>query len=494
MKRLIISIATLTLAVGLMAGPSGFAADLKKITDAGITVSYPDGMEAQAKKVMAMAQSTVKPSLEVHRQAISLLSNVDAMATDITQALGAEEKHDVTRSRLQVFKDKSEAMVSAFSDIRLVRKSDAVATDGIDAGLMQVRYAKDKDEFNMIFDEKDTNPDKIRRSFFPVLVNPDGTLRSENKLEQMALDFLGSGDPMAIAPVQDTISYLIAVPLKIYNPLGRWFNEGVSGYLTRQMVAKHGSKQMNAIAANLFTVSPSAQELKNKVNIMSWPQSPYLNRNPESFDAKLEAARVQYSIEAISGLLAKSEPQALAKIIGALKYTGDPDNDSIFEAIQKATNTDFKPVFMSYVPKKVQDGIASGEPEKLIEKARGLATAKKWPESAAALQQVLEMTPTDVNARLNLAWVDREMGNNLDAELQIFLTAGVLKQQKHSFHLFDATIEGNYVAGRLAILMGNLEAAQLFLEPVLQANPDHTDAKRAMEEIRRIEDAAKGVK
>lgn len=492
MKRLSMLTVALVVVIGLWGGTCLGAENLKQLSTGGITVSYPDGMDAQAKRVMAIAQATIKPSIEVHRQTVALLSNVDSMSTDIAQALGADEKQDRAKMRLQSFRDKSAALVASFSNIKLVRKASAIATDGIDAGLMQVRYAKDKDEFSMVFDEKDTSPDKIKRSFFPVLVNGDGTVRSESKLGQMALDFLGSGEAMAIAPVQDTISYLIAEPLKIYNPFSRWFNEGVSGYLTRQMVAKYGSKQLNTLATSLFTVNSNTQELKSKVNLISWPQVPYQNRDAASFDPKLEAARAQYAIEAISNVLATAGPKALAKIMNGVSYSGNPDTDTICAAIQKATGTDFKSILMTYVPKDVRDGMASGEAAKLVTRAEALVGQKKWTDAAAALRQALEMTPQDANTRLNLAWIEREFGERKDSELQVFLTAGILKQQKHTFHLFAASIEGNYVSGRLAIMMGNLEAAKEFLQPVLELSPGHADAKRAMEEIEKLEAAAKG--
>lgn len=491
MKRLNMLAVALIVAIGLWGGTCPAAENLKQLSSGGITVSYPDGLDAQAKKVMAIAQATIKPSIEVHRQAIALLSDVDSLSTDIAQSLGADEKKDMAKMRLQSFKDKSTALIASFANIRLVKKADAVATEGIDAGLMQVRYAKDKDAFGMVFDEKDASADRLKRSFFPVIINGDGTVRSESKLGQMALDFLGSGEPMAIAPVQDTISYLIAEPLKIYHPFTRWFNEGVSGWLTKQMVAKYDPK-LNGLATSLFSPNAKSEEFRSKVNLLSWPQSPYQNRDAATFDPMLEAARTQYAIEAISNLLATAGPKALPKIMGGVNYAGNPDTDAICAAIQKATDTDFKQVLMGYVPKDVRNGIASGEAPKLITKAEGLAGQKKWTEAAAALRQALEMTPEDANARLNLAWIEREFGERKDAELQIFLTAGVLKQQKHTFHLFEYSIEGNYVCGRLAILMGNLEAARQFLEPVLELKPDHADAKRAMEEIRKLEGTAKG--
>jgi hypothetical protein len=405
--------------------------------------------------------------------------------------LGAEEKKDLARTRLASFKNKSTVLVAAFSNIRLVRKANATAASGIDGGAMQLRYSKEKDEFNVAFDEQDTSPDKLKHSFFPVIVNPDGTIRSEARLGQIALDFLGSGGALAIAPVQDTVSYLIADSLKVYHPLTRWFSEGVSGYVTRQMIAKYAPKLAPA-ANGLFAVSAASQKLRDSVNLYSWPQSAYMSKDPGEFDPKMETARTQYAIEAVSSLVTKAGPQALPKIMGSLNYVGNPDTEAICAAIQKVTGSDFKPTLMSYVPDEIRKGIASGEATKLIAKAEGQVKAKKWQDAAASLRQALEMTPDDVNARLNLAWIEREFGQRKDSELQVFLVAGLCKQQKYSFHLFVYSVEGNYVSGRLAILMGNLEAAKQFLEPVLQYKPNHADAKRAMEEVRKLEETAKG--
>ena len=487
MKRLSIA---LMIAVALAS--QAFAADnLKQLTSGGITVSYPAGLDSQAKKVMAVAQSTIKPAVEVHRQTVALLAVPDSMAGDIAQMLGAGEKKGVAKTHLQSFANKSTALVAAFSSIRLVRKASAVATNGIDAGVLQLRYSKDKDEFNLVLDEQDTSPGKLKRSFFPVIVNSDGTIRSEAKIGQIALDFLGSGSAMAIAPVQDTVSYMIADSLKIYHPLARWFNEGVSGYVTRQVVVKRAPK-LAGLADSIFSVSAKSKQLADKVNLLSWPQPAYQTRS--SLDPALETAKTQYSIEAVSNLLAKAGPQALPKIMADLNYSGNPDTDAICAAIQKATGTDFKPTLMTYVPEEVRADIASGQAAKLVAKAEASVKAKKWQDAATALRQALEMTPDDVNARLNLAWIEREFGERKDSELQVFMVAGLLRQQKYSFHMFVYSVEGNYVMGRLAILMGNLQAARQFLEPVLQYKPNHADAKRAMEEIRKLEDAAKGTK
>lgn len=483
---------TVALIIGLaFSSVACVAVDMKQLSSGGITVSYPPGMEAQAKKVMAIWQTSVKPSIDVQRQTTTLLNDLDGISKDIAQMLGADDKQAPIKTRLESFKTKAQVHTAAFSHIRLVSKGTAVATQGVDASLVQLRYIKEKDEFTLVVDLQEVNPDKLKKSFFPVIVNADGSIRSESKLASMALDFLGAGEAMSVAPVHDTVGYMMAEQLQIYHPFTRWFNEGVSGYITRQVISKYSPK-LNSLVTSLFSVSDRAKAIRPKINLLAWPQLPYQNREKAVFDPVCETAATQYSIEVITNLLAKANPKVLPKIVSSVSHAGNPDTDAICAAVKTATNTDLKPILMTYVPQAVQDGITSGEAPKLVAKAEALVGQKKWQESAAALRQALDMTPTDVNARINLAWIVREFGQRHDSEVQIFLTAALLKREKYSFHLYQNVIEGDYVLGRFAIMMGDLQLAKQRMERVLYYKPDHVDAKRAMDEIDRLEAAAKG--
>jgi len=489
LRSICIAIALFT-ALALASGAYAADENLKQLSGNGITVMYPAGMETQAKKVMSIAQESIKPSIEIQRNIVALLSDVDSMSSDIAQMLGADEKQEIVKARLQSFKDKALALSTAFAKIKLIKKSDAAAANGVDAGIVQIRYVKDKDEFTLMLDDSDCSADKIKRSFFPVLINGDGSIRSEAKVAQMALDFLGVGEGIAIGPVHDTIGYVIAEPLKIYHPLARWFNEGVSGWMTRQIVSKYSSK-LSSVANNALSLNATSKNLRDKVNLLAWPQSAFENRSQAFFDPALAAANSQYAIELMSNLLGKTGPQVLPKIMDQIKYVGNPDTDTICAAIKKVTGADFKATLMTYVPQDIREGMASGESNKLVSKAEAFVGQKKWQDAVDALRRSLQIAPDDVNARLNLAWIEREVKERQDSEIQVFLTAALLKQQKYSFHMFAPSIEGNYVMGRLAILMGDLGSAKKFLEPVIEYAPDHQDAKKALEEIRKLEGAAK---
>ncbi len=485
--RAAVALCVLLLAAGVCAAQDG----MKQLTADGITVSYPPANEAQAKKILEIANKSLRPAVEIHRQIVALFRDPSEMAKEITDLLGAEEAQDATRARLVAYRQKSEALVGCFSNFRIMSTADAVSTGGVDAGVLQVRYAHDVDEFGVGLELERVDADRIKRSYFPVFVNADGSIRSEKKLADTAISLLGSSRAMIAAPIHETAIWIISEKLNIYHPFTRWFLEGVSGWVTVRVMTKFDPK-LSDLASELFLPGPVAKKLQDKVNLLAWPQTAFQNRKEPYVDPALEVAQTQYAVEAISDLLGGNRDKRLAKIVGEIKHGSDADTDAMCAAIKKVADADFKNTLMKYVPKDIRDGISSGEAKKLVSQAEKLAQEKKWRDAISRLRRALQMTPADVNARLNLAWLERENAERLDSEIQVFLAARLLKQQDYSFHLFATSVEGNYVLGRLAILLGNLDYAKKFLEPVLEAEPDHQDAKRAMAEIRRLESATRG--
>ena len=464
---------------------------LKTISDSGITVSYPPNMEATAKRVLQIAVTSIRPSIEIQKQIAALTSNADSLAQEIVNLLGSEEVKEETKNPLLAYKDKSTVLAACFSNIRLVPKGDAVALGGIDAGIVQLRYVPDRDEFAM---SVQTGPDaagRLARSYYPVVVNADGAIPSERKLVDTAVDFLGANKAMIVAAVHEVVGYIITDKLKLYHPFARWFNEGVAGWVTRKVVTKADPK-LTSLANEIFNVSPASKRLRDRVNLIAWPQVAFQNRQSPSFDATMEAAQTQCSVEIISQLLGGNRGNMLAKMMSEAKYSDNPNTDAILAAIKKAIGTDLKKTLMTYVPVDVKHGMETGGAKKLASQAEKLVQEKSWKPAADKLRAALQMTPEDLNMRLNLAWIEREIPDRTDSELQVLIASRLVRQKDYSFHMYAPSVEGNYVLGRFAVLVGNLEVAKQFLEPVLQLKPDHQDAKRALDEIRRIEAALAG--
>ncbi len=470
---------------------SAFTADdeLKQISEGGIKVSYPAGLEAQAKHMLALAKELIAPSLSINMQMVAFLQNSDSMAKDVAELLGYPEKQDKINTYLLAYKTKSEALVQCFSNIELVKKADAAAKGGVDAGVIEVHYDKDKDEFKMLMNLENVSPEQLKRSRFPVFVNPDGTIRAEKKIGEMAVDFMGSNRTMIIAPLHDAVGSIMAKDLNLYHPFSRWFNDGVSAWITRHVVAKTDPK-LASMANDLFLVNAESKKLREQVNFLCWPQSAFQNQRDPNFNVAMEAAQTQYAVEAVSYMLGKNAVVNLPKIMREVNFNPNADNEGILQAVKKITGRDVKPTFMSYVPENVRAGIKSGQSKNLLAKAEKLTNEKKWVAAANNIKLALAMTPDDINARLNLAWLERESGLRLDSELQVFLAARLIKQGNHKFHMYAVSLEGNYIMGRFAILMGNLQFAKELLKSVHELKPDHQDANRALEEIKTLENAA----
>lgn len=478
------------LALALASGSCQADDPLKQMSGGGITVSYPPKLEPQATRVLEIARKSIQPSIDIHREMASLLSDPASLAGELADLLGAEEAREVTRTRLLTYRNKSQILVACFSNLRLVDTATAIATGGVDAGALQVRYDKESDSFKMALDTETVDPDKAKMSYFPVFVNADGTVRAEAKIADMAIDFLGSSRTMIAVPIHEAAVNVLTEKLGLYHPFTRWFTDGVGGWVTRRVITRREPK-LAPLVDELFTPGAVAKQLRDKVNLLTWPQSAFQNKSEGRIDPAMEVALTQYAVEAVGAIIGGNRSGALAKVVGAVKHDSGADTDVICAAILKATNIDAKKILLGYVPADIRAGMESGEAKKLAAQAEKLAQEKKWKECEARLRRALQMSPGDLNNRLNLAWVDRELGDRLDAEIQVFTAARLLKQDSYSFHLFESSAEGNYVLARFAILLGNLEYARKFIEPILESNPNHEDAKRALEEIKKIESAAK---
>lgn len=460
---------------------------LRTVSEAGITVSYPPKMEAQAKRILGMAKGSIAPSVDIHRQLVSMLSDADSVAIDITSLLGCDELKEKTKLRLLTYRDKSQALVQVFSSIRLVEAAEGISKGGVDAGVLQVRYSSDKDDFTMSLVLPIDSQERLDRSYFPVFVNADGAVRGENKIAQFAIAQLGTSKAIIVAPVHEAANFLITQDLKLYHPFTRWFSEGVSGWTARKVVTKRWP-DLKSLADEMFSVSPGSKKRETDVNLLAWPQVAYQSKQRLKSDPALDAALTQFSVQLMSDVLGGNRGGELARILMDIKFKGNPDTEAISQVISKVTGVDFKSRLSKYVPDKVR----TADTKRLFAQAEKLAQEKNWTEAAKRLQTLLESAPEDVNARLNLAWMLRQKSQWAESEMQVFTASALLRQKEYSFHLIVPSLEGNYVLARLAILVGNLETAQQLLEPVLKANPNHRDAKRAMQEILQIEKAVKG--
>ncbi len=460
----------------------GWAADNKTLTAGSITVTYPPDLEPAAKKAADIASKSFRQFLDVHAKIARLLKDDDVMAKRITDLLSAPEVMESARLRIVSYRDKSRMLTHCFQTVKLIKTSDAKARGGVDAGILQIRYDKNTDDFGMFVQMQNVDESRMNRTYFPVLVNPDGTIRSADKIPLLAKEIGGAGDTMIPATVHETVLYVMSEELRLYHPFARWFNEGVSAWVTKKVIAKT-DPTMSGMLDKIMGIDEAAKKQRAMVNLYSWEQTPFIVYKSPYYDQALEAACARYSGELVTKLLGVNGEQTLPKIMGDLKYNSGADSEIICTAISKVTKTDAMAELMQYVPQTTREGISSGQAAKLLEDAKRLTNEKKWDEAEKALTAALEMKPEDLNARLNLAWVDREVGEKLHSEKQIFLVAKLIKDENYTLTMFWPGVEQTYVLARLADLIGQTYYAKGLYEQVLSEKPGHEDAKRGLRDL-----------
>ncbi len=257
--------------------------------------------------------------------------------------------------------------------------------------------------------------------------------------------------------------------------------------MTRRVITKIEPKYTGLVNELIGTAS-KYKHLQDKVNLISWPQGAFQISDKGRLVPELEAAKALFAVELISNILGKNGDSLLPKIMSLINYNPDADTDTICQAVQKITKKDCKAMLMAYVP----NSLKSLDSSKLIAQAEEFARQKKWKEAADKLRTALEIDPLNVNARINLAWLEREIDDNLSSEMNIFISARLLKQGLHNYKSFVPAVENYYVLGRLSILFGDIEGAKKYLDTVIELKPDHKDAKKALDQIKAMQNTLKG--
>jgi tetratricopeptide (TPR) repeat protein len=226
------------------------------------------------------------------------------------------------------------------------------------------------------------------------------------------------------------------------------------------------------------------KSLKGKVNLIAWPLAGLESQCPSAEEEEISTACYSFAVEAIDRMLG-DKPGALAKVTAKLKGGRSPDTDKICAAITEVTGRDAKSILLDYVPDYVRAGLKSGEPESLRKDALQKLHARDYAGGAKLLSRLLEMTPSNVNARLDLAWAMRKSGApRPESERMITIAVNVLQcSEVGRFELCASDADSKYVVGRALQVAGDKQKAKVRFDEVLRLDPSHADAQSALKEL-----------
>ena len=474
--------------VACLVAPCAADDELQKLQVGEITITYPTGLEAQAKELAEAAKEVIPPRKQTFLKVRKALSDTDKVAQRITDLIRCPEDVDLARRMLSAFGAILDSVSGVFGDLRIYREGDVKASGGLQEGCWRVTYDAATDKFSYELGMESAVDERAapKSAAFPVLVQSDGTFRTTDEASlqvflQQVYDRFAQPVP---TPVHEVTEAILRRRFNLHHPFARWFNEAAANWVMLK-VASEVLPGTEKECRQACLPDPEDELLRGKVNLLAWEQVECSKQSRSEEERALSAASYKFATEALDRALRDQAPDTLAKIVGMLKSKPYADTEAICGAITEVTGTDFKSILLEYVPKHVREGLEQDQPKQLLAQAKDRMREKDYAGVVDLLTRVLEMAPCDTYARSNLALAMRETKMPKDeSERQIKICAelGACGGELH-LELTGSDDEAHYVFARIAQFGGEKSEARKHFESALKSNPDHEDAKAALKEL-----------
>jgi len=482
----------------------------QKLTVGDITISYPQGLEPQAKELAAVCQSVIPPRKARFLAVEKAFSDQKAMAQRVADLLACPEHAEAACQLLGAMEPVTETLLlPMLSDVRIYREADLKAAGGLDAGLVSLSYDPKTDQFTFQisaqFNSRTPTPSSAT-SFLPTIVRDDGTFRTlanlglaeylSDRLDETVVGFAITVHAAMIHEVAESM----LVSMGFFHPFARWFNEGAASWVQLQVVAQLAPEYLD-VCREHFLPGREADPLRERINLLAWTQLTYGREFVVAGDSGLDEAHYPYATELIERLLDRQPPGTLATVVARVKGSQSPDSDAICQAFQEVTGKDARNMLLEYVPTHVRDGLAQGLASTKLQEGYQALSAGELPRAAARLKEALEMSPSDPDAHLSLAIIMRRalrgpqvpdpgtvQRRRLESERHIAIAAVLTRgDPRHQFQIHGPVDnEARYALGRAEQLRGRFGEAKDILSKLPQ---DHEDAQEALKEIAEQEKA-----
>lgn len=457
-------------------------AQVQKLQAGDVTISYPPGLGQQAKVLAKVVEAVAPERIARSKHIRDAFADPKAITKRITDLIGCPEGTGTGVEVVSAFSKVLEVYSGAFTDFRLYKESDLKASGGLKEGPVQL-VLDPKGDFttNLSFGMNTSD-----QAFTPLVVKDDGSFSTKGlTLEKYVAQSLDDGLWGMLAPIHEATESILVRDLGIGHPLGRWFNEGIGNWVMLTVAAQIEPALEKQFRTKSLPRKDDAP-LKPKINLPAWPTSFLAKENPTPDERKLSDASYRFATEAVDRMLKGQPAGTLAKIIGKLKAGQDPDSDAICKAVKDVTGKDAKSVLMDYVPAEIRTALKNGEPDKLLNEVWVTMQGEDYAGARKTLERLAEMTPCDVNVRMNLACALRKTGApKSESDLQI-KAAGVLmatSKNLSDIKVFGSGADGGYVLARTLQLAGFTDQANNILKQVLQMDPNHAEAQTALKEL-----------
>ena len=460
-------------------------AETQTLKAGDVTISYPSGMEQQAKDLAKVAEAVAPERIARAKHIRDAFADPKAITKKITDLMGCPESTDSGIKVVSAFSKVLDVYSGIFTDFRIYRESDLKASGGLSEGPVRLIHDPKTGEFttNLSFGSSMNPSDK---AFTPFVVRDDGSFATRTlPLDAYVTQRLDDDLWGMLAPIHETTESILVRDLGIGHPFSRWFNEGVGNWVMLTTAAEIEPSIEKQFRPKSLP-GPEDSAIKPKINLPAWPNAFLTKQNPTPDEQNLSDANYRFATEAVDRMLRGLPPDTLAKIISKLKAGQDPDSDAICRAVGDVTGRDAKGILAEYTPEHVRVGLKSGEPKLLLDQAKSAMDKNDDAEALKPLDRVAEMTPTDASVHMNLACALRRTGAPKTESERHIKTAAILLSiagGNPQMVVFGKTADSGYVLGRTIQLVGYTDQAKGIFDRVLEMDPTHADTLAALKEL-----------
>jgi tetratricopeptide (TPR) repeat protein len=471
--------------------PAYCASDTQKLVVGNMTISYPEGLESQAKQLAQATQSALSTRRKLHNAArlAPTPENIAAYCRAIIQALGMPEQENwiqgvLLQSKLQDLPE------TIWRDLRLYKPTD-LKDNVIKLDYVQLAYDPATDSVHYHFSmEVRPGAAEPQDRFLPVLVGRDGAIKivQDKSLDEgLAALFDSVEISMYVALTHEPAEALIVMPGGhggCLHPFARWFNEGAANWIALNLSLQFAPHLTKTLTAGM---RPNAEtkKLAARVNLLTWGQVMWAGPPTGAQDSALELACYACATEAVSRMLADQPPGTLARIMQKLKGRQAPDTNAICSAIRTVTGKDARAILLDYVPPDVRKGVLAGQSPALVRSAKARIAAGDFGASAQLLKRAVSMCPDHMEDWNYLAYASLKAGKpkaEVDGQIRMFNALSFARTAPYIFD-YSEDPDWRYVTARYFQTGGNRDAARSEYLRILKSHPDHALTRAALDEL-----------
>ena len=362
MKREHLTLVVIGIVLTLVIGPIGAeeetaARKWRKVQDSGVVIEFKDETELLALEVLPEAVKRLKEiQLGEADELDKLIRNKDAVLQFIGHQLALDQPG---RSMTQAFGKVArglQQLLRVMPDPHHItiwqrEKLKKLLIAGENIPSFTYNPDSDKVEYMLVEEQEFKENTLAPRRPFPIVIKDDLTKKPiQQAIEQMdkfvdMLKHFPSG--LAGTLCHEVTEVGIVWDIGVRSPFRRWFSDGVANYVVGLCLEEFLGKAASQTFLDAFDVS-RYQHLKDQIDLLSWQAGEWERESPYPIDTETSFAYYAFSTHEILGLADRHGPDIIPAIFKQIAKFEVQNEQTVFDAIKKVTNEDFRAVLKKY--------------------------------------------------------------------------------------------------------------------------------------------------